>query len=324
LHYWRFGYVMPSRAIVFYSFLFYGFSAIFLVSLPLPTVTPNFCDVHTLARQVRLVPLQFVPDIVQANQVTLRNLNLISILESPVFLQVFFNFLLLMPLGFYLRYYFRVNRWWVAFAIALGATLTFELSQITGLFSLYPCPYRTFEVDDLLLNTAGAMVGYHVTPFFSNYLPDLQRRHTRPTTVSLFRRWVAFTLDWFLANSMSRLLAVLFFGAGPGHPLWLDFTVYALWFVGVPWRWQGQTVGKAIVNIQIVRLNGNPVTAKQLHIRYGVLIALPVLTDFAYNTWTNRQLTNQGYIGGWLTITLLGLLLLETLVLVGPIDLLHK
>lgn len=31
VHYWRFGYVMPSRAGVFYSFLFYALCAICLV-----------------------------------------------------------------------------------------------------------------------------------------------------------------------------------------------------------------------------------------------------------------------------------------------------
>jgi uncharacterized RDD family membrane protein YckC len=113
-------------------------------------------------------------------------------------------------------------------------------------------------------------------------------------------------------------LAVLFFGAGPGHPLWLDFLVYALWFVGVPWRWRGQTLGKAIVNIKLVRPNGTPMPAKQLCIRYSLLITIPVLTDFAYDTWTNHQLVPQGYIGGWLTITLLGLLLVQGVVLIVP------
>jgi glycopeptide antibiotics resistance protein len=322
VHYWRFGYVMPSRAGVFYSFLFYALCAICLVIWPPQTMTPDFCEVHTLAYQLRLVPLRFVADIVQVNQVTVRHVNLISILESSVFLQTFFNFLLLMPLGFYLRYYFRV-RWRLTFAIALATTATIELSQITGLFEMYPCPYRTFDVDDLILNTAGAMVGYQAMPLFHRYLPDLTQRHARPTSVSVYRRWVAFAMDWFMANSVSRLLSTLLFSDSPAHPLWLDLVVYTLWFVGVPWCWQGQTVGKALVNIRLVNRRGNAVSARQLYLRYGLLIALPILTETTLINWVNLQLASQGYRVSWFTHVLLGLLLLELIGLVGLMVIRH-
>jgi uncharacterized RDD family membrane protein YckC len=316
VHYTRFGYVRPARAIVFYSLLFYGLCAIFWVSLPLPIITPDVCEVHTLARQMRLTPFQFVPDIVQANHITLRHLNLISILESPVFLQACFNFLLRWSLGCDLRCYVRVGGQ-SALAIALTTTLAFELSQITGLFGLYPCPYRTFDVDDLLLNTTGALVGYGMMPFLAPYLPDLQQRRAQPLLVSPFRRWVAFAIDWFMANSLARVLSALFLATGTAHPLWLDFGVYALWFVGVPYYWQGQTVGKALVRIRLVRSQGQPVQPRQLWSRYGVLIALPMLTEWGYHTWTQRQLVTQGYVGGWLAIALLGGFCLEALALVG-------
>lgn len=38
-------------------------------------------------------------------------------------------------------------------------SLGLELAQLTGLFGVYPCAYRTFDVDDLLLNTLGAWLG---------------------------------------------------------------------------------------------------------------------------------------------------------------------
>ncbi|MGF1460150.1 MAG: VanZ family protein [Leptolyngbyaceae cyanobacterium] len=310
VHYRRFGYVMPSRATVFYSLLFYSLCAVFLVSLPLPTITADFCEVHTLARQVRLTPFQFVPDIILGNQITLRHFNLISMLVSSVFLQAFFNFLLLMPLGFYLRYYFNLG-WGGAAAIALAVTGLFELSQITGLFGFYPCPYRTFDVDDLILNTAGALVGYGTMPFFSAHLPNLQARHAPPVAVSCGRRWVAFAVDWFLANSVSRLLGALLLGLHTPHALWLDGLVYGLWFVGVPSLWQGRTVGKALVNIQLVQSSGQPVQLSQLALRYGLLLGLPVLTEVALL----HQLSEQQR--GWITISLLILLVLEAIALAG-------
>jgi hypothetical protein len=49
----------------------------------------------------------------------------------------------------------------VAAATALGfaLSLSVETAQITGLFGLYPCAYRQFDVDDLILNTGGTLAG---------------------------------------------------------------------------------------------------------------------------------------------------------------------
>jgi glycopeptide antibiotics resistance protein len=317
LHYWRFGYVRRPRAVTFYAFLFYALSAVFLVSLPLPTITPEFCEVHTVTRQLRLTPFQFVADIMAATDISLRHFNLISILESPVFLQAFFNFLLLMPLGFFLRYYFKVG-WKMALAIALATTAMFELSQITGLFWLYPCPYRTFDVDDLILNATGAMLGYYVTPFLARYLPDLQQRHARPAQVSVLRRFVAFAIDWFLANSISRLISVILWSSTT-HPFWLDIGIYVVWFITVPYYWRGQTVGKAIVGIRLMRRCHRRVQLQQLGWRYSLLIGIPLLTEVLYQTRSEQQLANQGYVGGGVAITFLGLLVLESSALLGPL-----
>jgi glycopeptide antibiotics resistance protein len=36
------------------------------------------------------------------------------------------------------------------------------VAQLTGLFGLYPCAFRTFEVDDLIFNISGLMAGFAV------------------------------------------------------------------------------------------------------------------------------------------------------------------
>ena len=48
----------------------------------------------------------------------------------------------------------------LALAFALALTLFIELAQLTGLFGLYPCPYRHFEIDDLILNVGGVLLGF--------------------------------------------------------------------------------------------------------------------------------------------------------------------
>lgn len=54
-----------------------------------------------------------------------------------------------------------VTRNWTSAALtACGLTLFVEISQLTGLYGIYPCRYRTFEVDDLILNAAGVLLGF--------------------------------------------------------------------------------------------------------------------------------------------------------------------
>lgn len=49
--------------------------------------------------------------------------------------------------------------------LTLGLSLVFELTQLSGLFGLYPRPYRLADVDDLMTNTLGGMVGYWLRPW---------------------------------------------------------------------------------------------------------------------------------------------------------------
>ncbi|WP_019503863.1 VanZ family protein [Pleurocapsa sp. PCC 7319] len=315
VHYRRFGYLRFDRALVFYSFLFYGLCAIFLVILPLPEITTNFCQVHSLASQVQLIPLQFIRDTVTRNQISLRHFNLISILESSVFLQAFFNFLLLMPLGFYLHYYFKTS-FRLALLIAIATTATFEMTQLTGIYGIYPCPYRYFDVDDLILNTSGAVVGYLIMPLFQ-FLPNLQHQPEKiPQKVSPMRRLVAFVIDWFLANTLAQGISSLLFGDWEGkYKAGIYFLVYFAYFIIVPWLWQGQTPGKKLVFIHLVRANGKSVKFLTLCLRYGLLVYFPVITDLFFHYLFERQLEQLGYVDGVSGIIFLSLITIEFLCL---------
>jgi len=68
------------------------------------------------------------------------------------------NVLLFVPYGFFLH---QVTRWRgvTVVLVSLGTSAAIELTQGTGVFGLYPCPYRLFDVDDLILNTLGGAVG---------------------------------------------------------------------------------------------------------------------------------------------------------------------
>lgn len=59
-----------------------------------------------------------------------------------------------------------------AAGVGLALSGLVELTQLTGVFGLFPCPYREFDVDDLILNVAGVWGGYVIAR-------ALQRRFSR-------------------------------------------------------------------------------------------------------------------------------------------------
>lgn len=74
--------------------------------------------------------------------------------------QLFGNLLVLVPLGFGLPAVWpRFRRLAPSALVALGVTFGIEVSQMV-ISLIVGVPYRAFDVDDLILNTAGAVVGW--------------------------------------------------------------------------------------------------------------------------------------------------------------------
>jgi glycopeptide antibiotics resistance protein len=124
-----------------------------------------------------------------------------SLLRDPAFLQIALNVLLFVPLGYFLRAVLRRGVV-VATILGFGVSLLIELTQRTGVWHLYDCAYRLFDVDDLVVNTLGATVGSLVSLLLvRRRRPDV----VMPTHVSLGRRLVGFVCD---------LLFIVMLGAG--------------------------------------------------------------------------------------------------------------
>lgn len=68
------------------------------------------------------------------------------------------NFALCVLIGVALTRFLRRSA--AALLCGFALSLTAETSQLTGLFGLYPCAYRYFETDDLILNSLGVLVGF--------------------------------------------------------------------------------------------------------------------------------------------------------------------
>jgi glycopeptide antibiotics resistance protein len=61
----------------------------------------------------------------------------------------------------------------------LATSLAIELTQLIGVWGLFPCAHRLFDVDDLLLNTAGATLGSLVALPVVAMLRERRRRLPR-------------------------------------------------------------------------------------------------------------------------------------------------
>ena len=68
------------------------------------------------------------------------------------------NFVICLGIGLLLHG--KTRRVRVALFYGLGLSGFIELSQLSGLWGFYPCPYRHFELDDLILNVGGVVAGF--------------------------------------------------------------------------------------------------------------------------------------------------------------------
>jgi glycopeptide antibiotics resistance protein len=129
-----------------------------------------------------------------------------QLLHNVAFMQLALNVLLFVPLGFFVR--LVLHRGIIVTTIlGFAISLAIETTQLTGVWHLYHCAYRVFDVDDLLVNTAGAFVGGVLAKvLIKRYRPA---KIVLPTTISLGRRWVGFLSDavFIWATGVAAIIA---------------------------------------------------------------------------------------------------------------------
>ncbi|SFU15821.1 Glycopeptide antibiotics resistance protein [Algoriphagus locisalis] len=273
IQYRKIGYVQINRSLVFYTFVFYSMAAFFLTLLPLPEITPDFCEVRSGRFIPSYFPFRFVKDTFREVQ---GNISLFSIVKSTTFKVTAFNVLLLMPLGFFLRYLFQVRNAALATLIGFITSLFFEITQLTSIYGLYPCRFRHFEVDDLITNTFGCYIGF-VIASYAVFLPNISSKPLlNRSSVTLTQRFLAIFLD-----SLLVILFTSYIIEGLSDNIWilsaLKVGVIFFYFIFVSKKTNGQTIGKKLLGIRIIRMDGLPLTYKDLIARYGIFLILPFL-----------------------------------------------
>jgi glycopeptide antibiotics resistance protein len=131
------------------------FAILFFVLLtqhPFPDPATLDCPVRYTDPQ--LIPFDFLQRLAKRWS---RAASTMSWLRGPWLLAPLMNLLLCAAIGALLVRHRLHSR--TAVLLGFGLSLTVELTQLTGIWGLYPCPYRHFDIDDLILNTAGVALG---------------------------------------------------------------------------------------------------------------------------------------------------------------------
>ncbi|MDO7907796.1 VanZ family protein [Paenibacillus sp. JX-17] len=248
VQYRRYGYVNKIRAIMLYLMLLYLMNAYFLVLLPLPASRHN-AAMH--GGTVQLIPLHFIQDIIKETTAVRGDYGTYwRMLQERAFLQVLFNIFLTVPFGMFLRYYFRTG-WIRCLLLSFALSLSFEVTQLTGIYGIYDHAYRVFDVDDLLANTLGGMTGLVLAAWLSGLLPRIDKLDeavdVAAKRVSYTRRGVAWIVDTLLWMTALNILLVMDIPAA----FWLTTGLY---FILIPALTRGRTFGKWLVRIHLVGL----------------------------------------------------------------------
>ena len=217
----------------------------FLVILPLP----NKSDVVQKEGMVRLIPFGFISDFIRETSFVLTNPNTyLKVLFEPCFYTVIFNLFMTIPFGMYMRYYFKCNLK-KTIILSFLLSLFFEVTQASGLYHIYPYAYRVFDVDDLIMNTLGGIIGYAFMGIIDNFLPTREEiddeSYKNSVTVSGLRRIAIFYLDSFLFVILFIFISIFI------KIKYLIFIVFIIYYIILPFLKNGYTIGSKFLNVKL-------------------------------------------------------------------------
>ena len=257
MNYRTFGGIPVMRVMIVYSFILYCMCAFLLTVLPLP----DPAEVAAMEpHPIGWIPYKDLYEAMLKSGLTFSDPSTFSDLEAwkrfltcPDMFQVLANIAMLVPLGFYLRYYFRLS-FRKTVLIGFCASLFFEVTQYTGIYGIYSQAYRFTEMDDLINNTLGAALGYALTPVAALVLPsrdEIDRlSYLKGGRITLSRKLFALLID-------ALLFTALAFGVtriptlSMGLPLAVTVAVlFVLYFGAIASLIGGRTLGQATLKLR--------------------------------------------------------------------------
>lgn len=293
--YHKYGAISFYKSIIIYLFIFYLICAYFLVILPLPKISEV---AQMTSPRMQLLPFAFIIDFFRHSSFNITNVHtFIPAMKESYFYVPLFNIFLTIPFGIFLRYYLKYDIKKTIVCTFL-LSLFFELTQLSGLYFIYPRSYRLFDVDDLLLNTCGGIIGYMLAWPTIHILPPIDKINIKAKAkgkiISGPRRTVAFFLDFFIFSAIKFLMTFFL-----GHRLYIQWSIVIFYYLIIPVFLHTSTPAQKFLNIQIIDNNGQ-INMQKLLLRkltgFGIYVLLPYSIFFyishcSTNIWNNSIIT---------------------------------
>lgn len=269
------GVANPLRLLTFCSLVLYLLISWYFIVLPLPseewlaTIEPA---------KVNWLPGSYFRELQEETGFDIMERSTyFSAIGSSFALQYWFNILMLVPLGMFVRYLFKLDVKRTAI-ICFCTSLLFEVTQLTGVFFLFSKSYRSFDVDDLLCNFLGGMLGYwlmgKITPLVECIENKAAAAYRNGTYISIFRRLGALLIDISIVWGVDRLLRMV----GGHDPFGLGMYATANFVVKLfiytvisTLLLKGATVGKWLLRFRVCRTGGMRAPFWRLILRYVIL-----------------------------------------------------
>jgi glycopeptide antibiotics resistance protein len=201
----RYGRMSGSRLAWLIAGMVYLTALVTYTLFPLPDTSGNFCGRHP--RSFILNPLTYFRDMWHDY-----GQDWAAMLDSWAMLQMALNVALFVPLGIILHQLWNTNVL-VGTLVGFGASLLIELTQYTGNWWLEPCSYRVADINDLMTNTFGALLGAVVASLLPRIAGDAtelveKRGVARPVTRA--RRWMGqfFDIIYYLVVELMATIGV--------------------------------------------------------------------------------------------------------------------
>ena len=269
--YHRYGSIPWQRVLIVYSFIFYLMTAYFLVILPLPDRSDP--SIFNTASHFEIVPFANMAKYFAKHGFALSLSAIKAFLTSSTVLQTLFNVILTIPFGVYLRYYFKCSKT-KTILLTFGLSLFFELTQLTGLYWIYPGAYRTFDVNDLMTNTLGGFIGYTIAPAMLFILPKRQAIDEKAVSGSVkvtpIRILASVFLDFCLYLILDAIGMIVFYMIWPDS----SYNVTGLFFPFImllTLLGRGYTPGKHYCHLKTVAADGTAAKPTRIMLRYLLL-----------------------------------------------------
>lgn len=282
-----------------YLMIFFTLCAYFMTMLPFPEIE----EVRRMKGPfVQLIPFYCIYDFFKNSGFVISDWKtVLPAFSGGIMLGIFFNVIMLIPSGFFLRrlYKFRKRE---MILVGFLISLIFEFTQLTGLFGIYPNPYRIFDVDDLIQNTFGFFLGGELTHVWRFLKQPSHIVVRQGGEVSFRRRFSADIIDQSILTAILVVFVILskrnikFFALHPikSFPLYFELIMILNFLLSViVYLTNGLTLGMYLTGLRLRDTRGYRLSMWQCALRglvYALYINIPLLIGFFIKLSMDRHI----------------------------------